>query len=152
MLNNIVARQQIFIKASPARVWDALTDPKLIKQYLFGTETKTDWKVGSPIIYTGVWEGEAYQDKGTILEYIPNQLLRTSYWSGFSGKPDLPENYATVSYSLVKTRTGTELTITQDNLASPEAQDHSERNWKLVLLNLKRLLEQPETKQPKPPK
>lgn len=58
----------MIINASSSRVWEALTDPKLIKQYLFGTEVSTDWKVGSPITYRGVWNGREYEDKGRIIK------------------------------------------------------------------------------------
>jgi uncharacterized protein YndB with AHSA1/START domain len=48
-----VAKSNITIKADAARVWDALTNPELIKQYLFGTEAISDWKEGSSITYKG---------------------------------------------------------------------------------------------------
>lgn len=43
----------IEISADKAKVWDALTNPEKIKIYLFGTETLTDWKTGSEIIFQG---------------------------------------------------------------------------------------------------
>lgn len=49
-------KKTIAIQASKAEVWDALINPEKIKKYLFGTETKTDWKVGSSIVFSGVWE------------------------------------------------------------------------------------------------
>ncbi len=141
MTSTHTATARITIAASPARIWDALTNPKLIKLYLFGTEAKSDWKVGSPITYTGTWEGKSYQDKGTILEVVPNRLLKSTYWSSFSGKPDTPENYNTVSYELSEKDGTTVLTVTQDNNPSKESADHSAGNWKKVLAALKDLLE-----------
>jgi len=41
------ARKSITINAPAAKVWDALINPELIKQYLFGTEAISDWEVGS---------------------------------------------------------------------------------------------------------
>ena len=58
----VIAIATITINASTSKVWDALTKPELIKQYLFGTEVATDWQVGSPIRYRGVWEGKTYED------------------------------------------------------------------------------------------
>lgn len=55
------------INAPASKVWEALIDPDLIKQYLYGTEVTSDWKVGSPITYKGEWQGKAYEDKGQIL-------------------------------------------------------------------------------------
>ena len=141
MKDTFTATAKITIKAGAARVWDALTNPKLIKQYLFGTDAKSDWKVGSPITYTGVWEGKTYEDKGTIVELVPNRLLKSTYWSSFSGKPDSPENYATVTYELSQNGGETIVTVTQDNNPSRDSANHSEENWKKVLAAMKDLLE-----------
>ena len=129
------------IKASPAKVWDALTNPQLIKEYLFGTDCTSDWKVGSPIRYTGLWEGKRYEDKGTVLEAVPNKLLKATYWSSFSGKPDVPENYSTVTYEISQSGAESVLTIIQDNNPSKESADHSAKNWVQVLTTMKGLLE-----------
>jgi uncharacterized protein YndB with AHSA1/START domain len=40
---NYVATAETEINASPAQVWAALTDPELIKQYMFGSQVETDW-------------------------------------------------------------------------------------------------------------
>jgi len=139
--NSYVARATITINAPASTVWQALTDPQLIKQYLFGTNVTTDWKVGSPITYRGVWEGKAYEDKGKILEIKAEKLLVSTYWSGMSGIPDLPENYQTVRYELSPEGSGTRLTIIQDNNDTQESADHSAQNWKMVLDGMKKLLE-----------
>ncbi len=141
MKDTFTATATITIKASPTKVWDALTNPKLIKQYLFGTDTKSDWKVGSPITYTGTWEGKRYEDKGRILAVVPNKLLKSTYWSSMGGKPDAPENYNTVTWELSQKGLETTLTVTQDNNPSSESADHSAGNWKKVLAAMKDLLE-----------
>lgn len=141
MKDTFTATAKVTIKVDAARVWDALTNPKLIKRYLFGTDAKSDWKVGSSITYTGVWEGKTYEDKGTILELVPNRLLKSTYWSSFSGKPDTPENYNMVTYALSQNGRETTLTVTQDNNPTRESADHSTENWKKVLAAMKDLLE-----------
>jgi uncharacterized protein YndB with AHSA1/START domain len=141
MNNKLLAEQSIVINAPATMVWHALITPELIKQYLFGTETITDWKVGSPIVYQGVWQGKRYEDKGTIVALVPDKLLETTYWSSMSGVADSPENYKKVTYKLTPEKTGTRLTITQDNNATEEEQKHSEGNWKMVLDGLKKLVE-----------
>jgi len=142
MPRGFVARAETTIHAPAYRLWDALTDPVLIKQYLFGTDVMTDWRVGSPITYRGEWEGRQYEDKGTILECEPERLLVTTYWSSLSGKPDVPENYNTVTYELSGEDGGTKLTIVQDNNDSADSAQHSEQNWNVVLAKMKELLEQ----------
>ena len=135
------AKTSVVIKADAERVWRALTDPALIKRYLFGTEVDCDWKVGSPISYRGIWEGKAYEDKGTIVELIPRERLVSTYWSSMSGKADRPENYSRVSYMLNETADGTLLTLSQDNNDSEESAAHSTANWEMVLRGIKELLE-----------
>lgn len=141
MAENLIAKASIDIKATPAEVWHALTDPAMIKQYLFGTTVECDWKEGSAITYRGEWQGKAYEDKGTIMKIEPEHLLETTYWSSLGGKEDKPENYNLVRYELEPVAEGTKLTITQDNNATEEARAHSEQNWNMVLQTIKKLLE-----------
>ena len=136
-----VAKANIAINAPASRVWEALTKPDMIKQYLFGTKVTTDWKVGSSITYEGTWEGKAYKDKGTILQVEPEKLLVSTFWSALSGLPDAPENYQTVRYELSAENGGTRLTITQDNNPTQKDADHSAQNWNMVLEGMKKLLE-----------
>ncbi len=142
MENNLTAQATISIDASPSEVWKALTDPELIKKYLFGTTVTTTWEEGSPITYTGEWEGKTYEDKGTILQVIPEKLLKSTYWSSMSGTEDKPENYATVTYEIEPDGESITLTITQDNNLNEEAKEHSEKNWQMVLESIKKLLEE----------
>lgn len=124
-----------------SKVWQSLVNPEIIKQYLFDTEVTTDWKVGSPIIYKGEWQGKAFVDKGEILKIEPEKMLMSTHWSPLSGVPDTPANYHTVTYILSERGDGTEVTITQDNNSTEEEKEHSEQNWKTVLANMKKLLE-----------
>ncbi len=140
--NSFTSQATILIDAPGLRVWEALTKPELIKQYLFGTTVTTDWKVGSSIIYTGQWEGKTYQDKGMVKQLETGRLLVTTYWSSMSGLSDIPENYKTVRYELTSEANGTRLTIIQDKNASPDEASHSEQNWKMVLEGIKKLLEE----------
>ena len=141
MNEKYIAKVTIDIDAPTSKVWEALTKPELIKQYLFGTQVTTDWQAGSPIIYQGMWEGKSYEDKGTILQVEQEKLLASTFWSSLSGKPDVPENYQTVTYELTTVGTGTKLTLTQGNNDTQKDADHSEQNWELVLEKLKNLLE-----------
>ena len=141
MNEKYVAKVVIDIDAPKSKVWEALTEPDIIRQYLFGTEVMTDWQVGSPITYKGTWEGKAYEDKGVVLENEPEKLLVSTFWSSLSGVPDLPENYQTVRYELSAKNSGTRLVLTQDNNATQKDAEHSEQNWNMVLAGLKKLLE-----------
>jgi len=51
MPKNLVAQASLSIGAPAAKVWDALVNPQLIKQYMFGTTVASDWQEGSPITW-----------------------------------------------------------------------------------------------------
>jgi len=141
MNKKFIAKASATINAPVSKVWQALVNPEIIKQYLFDTDVISDWKVGSPITYKGEWEGKPFEDKGEILSIEPGKLLQSTHWSPLSGVPDSPENYHTVTYTLSDKGDRTEVTITQDNNASEEEKAHSEKNWEMVLNGMKKLLE-----------
>jgi uncharacterized protein YndB with AHSA1/START domain len=141
MAANFIAKSSVTINASASKVWEALTTPQLIKQYFFGTEAISDWKVGSPLHFKGVWEGKEYLDKGFILRSEPPKLFQYSYFSSFSGQDDKPENYANITYELADDDGETTLVVKQENNANDEARKASEKNWSNVLTSLKNLLE-----------
>ncbi len=139
-MENLIAQSSITINTTPDKVWNALTDPAMVKQYLFGTDMETTWEVGSPIIYKGEWEGKAYEDHGTVLEVVPNERIVTSYWSAAFGL-ETPENHKKVTYEITPNGDMTTLTITQDNNKDEKSKEGSEGNWNMVLGKLKELLE-----------
>lgn len=137
----LISKVSVNINAQVSKVWQALVDPALIKQYLFGTEAESDWKKGSSIIYNGVWQGKPYTDKGIIVEIIPEKLLHTTYYSPLSGKEDKPENYNNVITELKSGNDFTTVTISQDNIKDEAGLKHMEQNWGTVLDGMKKLLE-----------
>jgi uncharacterized protein YndB with AHSA1/START domain len=88
-----------------------------------------------------IWEGKPFEDKGTILEIDPPRLLRTNYYSPLSGKPDVPENYAKVTYALSAEDGGTKLTVTQSNIPDEAGKAQSEGNWGMALDAIKKVIE-----------
>ncbi len=113
-MTKFTSKSEVVIDAPSTKVWQALTDPAMVKLWLFGTEMTADWKVGGQIRYKGVWEGKPYEDKGEVLELVPNEKLVTTYWSGFAGLPDEPQNYQKVSYLLNEVPGGTKLVLIQE--------------------------------------
>jgi uncharacterized protein YndB with AHSA1/START domain len=142
MKSDITAEVKINIKAPVSKVWDALTNPEVIKKYLFGTETITDWKVGSPIVFKGEWEGKQYEDKGTILDIAENKLIKYTYWSSMSGAEDIAENYLIITYEISGEDNDVKLTITQENIPDKNRKEISEENWAKVMSDLKDVVEE----------
>jgi uncharacterized protein YndB with AHSA1/START domain len=128
------------ISAPPERVWEALTDPDQLKKLWFGAEVTTDWKQGSPITWSGEWEGKPYQDKGEILEVDPGRRLKFTHFSPLTGQPDVPENYHTLTYELTGDAT-THLKLTQDNNASEDEAKHSQDMWEMLVAKVKEAAE-----------
>jgi uncharacterized protein YndB with AHSA1/START domain len=140
-MSDLSTTTSITIDASVDDVWKALTTPELIRQWFFGVDTETDWKVGSPLVHRGEYQGKPYVDKGEIVRFDPPKLLVHTHWSDLSGKPDSPEHYQEVTWALSERDGATELTISERNLPSEEAKAVSEQGWKTVLNNLKDLRE-----------
>ena len=141
MTGNYVATATITIDAAPGDVWSVLTDRDAIREFMFGTEVSTDWTVGGPITWRGTWEGRDYQDKGTILELEPGRRLVHTHFSGLSGQDDKPENYHTLTWTLEATAGKTQLTLSQDNNASPEEAEHSKAMWESLVKSVKEIAE-----------
>jgi uncharacterized protein YndB with AHSA1/START domain len=135
------------VDASPTAVWEALTDPALMREYFMGAEITTDWVPGHPITYVGNYEGKPYEDKGEVLVVEPERQLSMSHWSPLAGTADTPDNYHVVTFELHGSDGHTEVTLTQSNLtggetdADRENREHYETNWQRVLEGLKRVVE-----------
>ena len=132
----------ITINAPAARVWEAITDPDTRRKWFFGVDTRTDWKEGSPIVHMGEFQGRPYKDKGVVKEIIPRKKLVHTHWSSMSGRPDKPENYETVNYTLTELNGATEVGITEENIATEKQKATSEEMWKGALGELKKVVEQ----------
>jgi len=142
MTRGFEAINTVTIDAPQADVWDALTNPAKVKEYMHGTEMSTDWKEGSPIYWRGEWKGKPYEDKGKVLEVKPQRLLKYTHWSPLGGSEDKPENYHTVVYELAGDDGKTTLTLRQDNNPSQEeAEKMAKNNWGPVLEGLKEIAE-----------
>lgn len=141
MSANFSAKAETIINAPASTVWQALTNPETISQFMFGTQVETDWKIGSPVRWHGNYEGKPYEDKGIILQVLPEKLLQHTYHSSMSGIEDKPENYFNVTYELEENNGQTTVTLTNSNLPDEKARDHAESNWQGVLQKLKEVVE-----------
>ena len=129
------------VKADPATVWAALTDPELVSKAFFGATVESDWREGSPITFSGEWQGKQFRDHGEIVTVRPAEELTFTHFSPLTGQPDVPENYHVVTFELLGVRDGTEVTVRQTNAQSEQERAHSEQNWQTVLDNLRKTAE-----------
>lgn len=141
MDKNLVARTSTIINVAIIKVWNALINPEAVKQYMFGTNVVSEWKEGSPIVWKGEWQGKTYEDKGVILRLNPERMIQYSHFSPLSGLPDKMENYHTVTIELSEEENQTRVSLAQDNNLTEEEREHSEKNWGMMLSNMKKFLE-----------
>ena len=143
MSENRVAKATTTVDAPSSRVWNALVDPKAIEKYMFGAHVSTDWRAGSPITWKGEFRGKKYEDKGKVLRVEPERTLQYTHFSGMSGKPDVPENYHTVTIEIAPDgKDKSRISLTQDGNDNDEARRESEKNWAAMLDGLKKFAEQ----------
>jgi len=139
--SNLVAKVSETINSSVANVWNALRDPELTRQYMFGTTVTSGWRAGDSITWEGDWRGKPYKDHGTILVAEERRRLVYTHFSPLSGKPDRPENYHTITFELDGNAKRTLVTLSQDNNRTQQDREYAEKNWKMVLGKLKSVLE-----------
>ena len=137
MHEDFTAESEISVEAPPEAVWAVITDNKKFGEVMFGSTVTTDWKVGSPIVYSGEWEGKPFEDKGKILELEKNKLFRSTHIAG----TDKTHTEHEVAYHLAPEGSGTKVKVTQTNNATQDAADHSTKNWEMMLKNLKKVVE-----------
>ena len=140
------SRVHTTINATPAAVWEAFMTPATFKQFFFGSDVGTDWKVGSPITFRGEFKGKKYEDKGVVKTVDEGKRLAFTHWSAMSGMEDVPENYHIVAFDLKPAGNGTEVTLSQTNQNDNEPltdknRAEYDRNWTMVLDGLKKAVE-----------
>jgi len=137
-----ILTKSVEINSTTEKVWHAMTSPVMIKQWLFGTNVITDWKVGSPILFTGSWQGTEYKDKGTILQFDREKVFQYNYWSSFSGLPDSEEIYSIITFKLDPSSEGTRLTLMQSHFPTEAGYEQADKNWDSTLAFLKKIIEE----------
>jgi uncharacterized protein YndB with AHSA1/START domain len=142
MENNLIAKTSVKVNASDAKVWDGLTNPKIIKKYMMGAVVASDWEKGSKITWKGEFKGKKYEDKGEILEIEPQKKLKYSHFSPLTGDEDIPENYHTVIINLSGDNKQTTVSLTQEKNKNEKEKEESQKNWKMMLEGLKKILEE----------
>lgn len=133
----------VTINAAAATVWQTLTDPAVMQQWMAESELTidTDWTVGSPILIRGELHHLPFANKGTVLQFMPEQLLQYTHLSSLSALPDQPDSYSILTFQLAPTATQTALTVTVTNFPTETIYKHLAFYWTVVLEILKRKIE-----------
>ena len=131
----------IKIKASSKKVWDALTNPALVKQWQYGSDLITDWKIGNEIRFKTEWEGKVFEQWGKVLDIRPDELVKYSLFAPRPGLEDKPENYFVMSYVLKNENDHIQLDIIQEDNRPGAVQEVSKGEENPLLNSLKTLAE-----------
>ncbi|HKO33401.1 MAG TPA: SRPBCC domain-containing protein, partial [Candidatus Limnocylindria bacterium] len=79
---------QVYIRATPERLWQAITDPAMTQIYYFNSRIESDFTVGSPLQYKQP-DGSLDID-GEVLEADPPRKLVHSFTSKWDANEDPP--------------------------------------------------------------
>jgi uncharacterized protein YndB with AHSA1/START domain len=137
---------EIYIKTTPERLWEAITNPELRRKYSFGVYVETDWKAGSP--YRGVTGDTTVSPNTTItegenLEVDPPRRLVQSF-RALWGEDVKSEGTSRVTYEITQVADSCCLRVIHDQLREG-ANDQLYGGWPMILSGLKTLLETGET-------
>ncbi|MEO8232303.1 MAG: SRPBCC family protein [Ignavibacteriota bacterium] len=131
----------ITIKAPIQKVWDIITKPEAVKKWQFGSDLTTDWKIGSDIKFSTVWEGVTYLQWGKVLDVKQNELVNYSLFAPRPGLKNKPENYFEMSYVLTAVNGQTKLEIIQEDNRPGAVQEEPQGEENPILKSLKDLAE-----------
>lgn len=128
---------EVFIRTTPERLWRALTDGELSRQYYFGWRVESDWEGGSPYCYRSA-EGAA-SIAGEVLEADPPRRLVTTF------QPRWDETVAaqapsTVTFEIARMGDVCKLTLVHEGF-DPASFEGFRSGWSRILSGLKTLLE-----------
>lgn len=128
---------EIFIKTTPERLWEAITDPAMRAKYSFGVETRSDWTTGSS--YRAAVPGIVDIAQGENLVVEPPRLLVQSFNALWSD--DVKAQGTTrVTWEIEQVGDSCRLTVVHDQLPE-KANAELYGGWPMILSGLKTLLE-----------
>jgi len=132
----------IAIRAPAKKVWLALTVPELVKQWQYGSDLETTWEPGTPLVFRNEWNGQTFEQKGTVIEFVPESRLKYSLFFPHADLQDVPENYFFMTYELTESNGFTSVLIRQEDPRAPVVDESFEGGEGLdVLSSLKELVE-----------
>jgi len=130
---------EVYIKTTPERLWQALTEGSFTEKYFYGTRVESDWKPGATYQYLTP-DGTSMLDGRVIEAEPPNRLVTTfnAHWHQQIG--DVPES--TVTYEITQLGEACKLTLVHSDLIPGHPLTEGVyRGWQEILSGLKTLVE-----------
>ena len=128
---------EIFIRATPDAIWQAITRPEFTRQYFFGSHVTVDAES-----YRGLDAGGAELVVGPVLEFEPPHRL-VHGWRALYDPETATEDESRVTWEIEPQEGGiTKLTVVHDQLENaPKPAENVAGGWMYILSGLKTLLE-----------
>jgi uncharacterized protein YndB with AHSA1/START domain len=129
---------EIYIRTTPEKLWEAITDSEIRSKYTFGNRIETDWTPGSGYTMTNP-RADAPLGEGENLEVDPpRKLVQTmrALW----GEDVIAEGTSRVTWEIEQVEDSCRLTVTHDQLREG-ANDQLYGGWPMILSGLKTWLE-----------
>jgi uncharacterized protein YndB with AHSA1/START domain len=136
-----VSRSAVTIDAPRDVVWAVVTLPEYVRLWQYDSELTTDWSVGHEIRFSAEWQGQRFEQWGTVLEFDEPTRLRYSLFAPRPGLEDLPENYFTMTYELTDVDEGTSVTFIQEDPREPDGVEEDMDEDNPVLMSLRDVAE-----------
>ena len=139
MTQTVTNVHQVYIRATPEEIWEAITKPEFTLKYFYGTRVESDLRVGSPFLYRAA-DSEELIVEGEVLESDPPRRLSVS-WQ-FLYDPELAaEEPGRVTWEIEPQDGGyCKFTAVHEGLG-PKAAAQVKGGWPYIVSGLKTLLE-----------
>ena len=129
---------EIYIKTSPERLWEAITNPEIRARYNFGARQTSDWTPGSRY-EMGVPDGDVQLGEGENVEVDPPRRLVQTMRALWSDEVKA-EGFSRVTWEIEPVGDSCRLTVTHDQLREG-ANEELYGGWPMILSGLKTWLE-----------
>jgi uncharacterized protein YndB with AHSA1/START domain len=101
------------VHAPVREVWALLVDQERLGVLFWRSMVESDFRVGSPIVWKGTWEGKPFEDTGQILKREEGELFQYSNWSPTSGTPDEMAWWNILTFRLSEEKDGVRVVFLQ---------------------------------------
>ena len=147
MKKELIAKKDIRINASPAKVWSVITNNESISIFMMGMKPVTDWKVGGEMNWIGRHQDqEQNMAKGKLESFVVNEKIQYSFFFPGYGHADIPEHYQTIIMELEKVSNNVTMLHTEqgDFSVFEEGEtylQHAQDFWNQAVIKIKALSE-----------
>jgi uncharacterized protein YndB with AHSA1/START domain/DNA-binding transcriptional ArsR family regulator len=126
---------EVYVAATPERVWQALTESEFTKQYYYGNSVESDWTPGSPMVYTNP-DGSHSIECEVVEADPPKRLVHTFFFPGTEESP------SRCTWTIEPRGAASLLTLVHDEFDGETSTFKSvAHGWVPILSGLKTLLE-----------